>query len=148
MVSIFQNIIEELEKMVNRPSPDDDPAGIKESLQKKIRGEIKYLERRKKIIALLMMEAIKTGGKSDFLFQCAEIVAQLELDRKGKTMVTDNDPERKTQYLLYEFFTGFIPIVSFIALQDKWCSYFNYDKGKAFNYFINAFTKTHLTEHL
>ncbi len=148
MLSIFQTVISELEDMVMRPSVSSDSAELTESLQEKIRTEIEYLRNRKKIITLLLMEGIKSGGNSDFLFQCAEIVARIEHQLGGKTKVKTQDNGQDTHYLLHEFFTGFIPVVTFIAMQDKWCSYFNCTKEEAFEYFIESFTRTHLKEHL
>ena len=148
MVSIFQNVIAELEDMVIRPAANSDTSESIESLQEKIRMEINYLRDRKKIITLLLMEGIKSDGNSDFLFQCAEIVARIEHQLGGKSKMKEQGHVQDTHYLLHEFFTGFIPVVTFIIMQDKWCSYFNCTKDEAFDYFIESFSNTHLKDHL
>ncbi len=150
MISIFKNVISELEDRVIRPSVNSDAVNITESLQKKIRAEIEYLKNRKKIITLLLMEGIKSGGSSDFLFQCAEIVARIEHQHGGKAKAGAKAPDHvpDTHYLLHEFFTRFIPVITFIVMQDKWCEYFNCAKEKALDYFLESFSQTHLKEHL
>ena len=86
----------------------------------------------------MLMEALKADGNSDSLFKCSELVFQQELnDAKNKINLGDTD----------EFFTGFIPIVAFVALQEKWCKYFDCDKDKALEFFLESFQLTHLKSH-
>ncbi len=147
MMSIFQNIIDELEETVHQTLPDLASIENVDSLQQKIRAEIQYLENRKTILSILLMEAIKADGNSDFLFRCAEIVARIDLKTGDAAMVPADDQKQDIRYLLHEFFTGFMPVVSFVVMQDKWCRYFNCKKDEAMDYFLESFAKTHLKEH-
>lgn len=54
----------------------------------------------------------------------------------------------KQRFLVHEFFTGFIPIVAFVALQDKWSEYFKCDSDKVLEYFMDSFEKSHLASHM
>jgi AcrR family transcriptional regulator len=148
MMSIFQNIITELEESVRQTVPGSVSMDNLDSLQQKIRMEIQYLENRKKILSILLMEALKADGHSDFLFRCAEIVARIELKTGNAAMVPADNQKQDLRYLLHEFFTGFMPVVAFVVMQDKWCSYFDCKKDKAMDYFLDSFARTHLKEHL
>ena len=130
--------------------PEEDSELDDPQLQRKIKDEIEYCRQRKKIISVMMMEALKADGNADFLFQCAEMVIQQEMDgiRKKMQGADPLNPEDRVRYLLHEFFTGFVPIISFVSLQEKWCEYFDCDKEKALDYFIESFTQTHLKGHL
>ena len=150
VVSIFKEIINEIEQSVRLSVPEEDSELDNLQLQQKIKAEIEYCKQRKKIISVMMMEALKADGNSDFLFQCAEMVIQQEMDGIHKKMKGADhlDPEDRVRYLLHEFFTGFVPIISFVSLQEKWCKYFGCDKEKALDYFIESFTQTHIEGHL
>jgi len=150
VVSIFKGIINEIDQAVRLSVPEESHELDDLQLQRKIKDEIEYCGQRKKIISVMMMEALKADGNADFLFQCAEMVIQQEMDgiRKKIKGADPLNPEDRVRYLLHEFFTGFIPIISFVSLQEKWCEYFDCDKEKALDYFIESFTQTHLKGHL
>ena len=150
VVSIFKGIINEIEQSIRLSVPEEDSELDDLQLQRKIKDEIEYCRQRKKIISVMMMEALKADGNADFLFQCAEMVIQQEMDgiRKKMKGADPLNPEDRVRYLLHEFFTGFVPIISFVSLQEKWCEYFDCDKEKALDYFIESFTQTHLKGHL
>ena len=149
VVSIFKGILHEIDQAVRLSVPGDSELDDLQ-LQQKIKAEIEYCRQRKKIIAVMIMEAVKADGNANFLFQCAEMVIQQEMDGIRKKM-RGTDPlksEDRVRYLLHEFFTGFIPIISFVSLQQKWCEYYDCDQDKALDYFIESFTQTHLKGHL
>jgi AcrR family transcriptional regulator len=150
VVSIFKEIINEIDQSVRLSVPETDSEPENLQLQEKIKAEIEYCRHRQKIISVMMMEALKADGNASFLFQCAEMVIQQEMDgiRKKMQGADPLNPEDRVRYLLHEFFTGFVPIISFVSLQEKWCEYFDCDRDKALDYFIESFTQTHLKGHL
>ncbi len=150
VVSIFKGIINEIAQSVRIAVPEEETELDDLHLQQKIKAEIEFCRNRKKIISVMIMEALKADGNADFLFECAEMVIQQEMDGIQKKIKGADplDPEDRVRYLLHEFFTGFIPIVSFVSLQEKWCKYFGCDQEKALDYFIESFTQTHIKGHL
>jgi len=149
VISIFQNIIQEIGDFVDLSFTENSIENGDEALEGKVRSEIEYCMKRKKIISVMLMESLKSDNKTNFLFQCAEIVIKTELGGIKKKMgaTWPDSPEERHRMLVHEFFTGFIPIVSFVAFQEKWCDYFNCDKKKALDYFLDSFAKTHLISH-
>jgi AcrR family transcriptional regulator len=149
IVSIFRGILKEIDQSVGKSFQDQHIKDDDLSLQQKIRDEIEFCARRRKIISVMLMEALKADGNADFLFQCAEMVIQQEMNAIPKK-VTGADiltAENRTRYFLYEFFTGFMPIIAFVSLHEKWSQYFGCDNQKALDYFIEAFTQTHIKAH-
>ncbi|MFC1534784.1 TetR/AcrR family transcriptional regulator [Thermodesulfobacteriota bacterium] len=149
IVSLFRNIIDEFNEKVDHPTGtniknmhgSDEMEAVK-------RGEIEFLDKRKKIISILFMEAFKSHDKNHFLFQCAELIINNE--RKGlmeKYSGLEKVSLNKDQFFIFEFFTGFIPLLTFVILKDKWCKYFNCDSQKALEYFLESFEKTHMASH-
>lgn len=149
-VSIMKNIINEIEQNIRLSVPTEVSESDELQLQRKIKAEIEFCKQRKKIILVMMMEALKVDGDADFLFKCAEMVIQQEMDgiRKKTQKADPLNSKDRVRYLLHEFFTGFVPIIAFVSLQEKWCKYFDCDKNKALDYFIESFTQTHIKGHL
>jgi hypothetical protein len=50
--------------------------------------------------------------------------------------------------MVHEFFTGFIPLVLFVALRDRWCDYFGYAPEQVTGDFIEAFARSHLASQM
>ena len=145
IISLFRNIIEELEQHLDRSVETDDSLSGAEKARLQIEAELRYLAGRKRIIAVLLMETLKSANADDFLFQCSEIVIQHEggYPSKGTKNIDNTNRHR---YLSNEFFTGFIPMISFVVFQDKWCKYFECDPEKALGYFLEAFERSHLAK--
>ena len=49
---------------------------------------------------------------------------------------------------MHEFFTGFIPVLNFVALEEKYCAFFNCNEDYALDLFIENLTNTHIKTHL
>ncbi len=149
VVSILQSIIGEIDRKTDFSKTEDDQPDNPDMLQDKIRMEVEYCMRRKRIITVMLMESLKKDEKADFLFQCADLVMKQEMDGIRKKMSTGQttDPEWTSRFRVHEFFTGFMPIISFVVLQDKWCKYFDCERDKALDYFLDSFQRTHLSSH-
>ena len=150
IVSLFKNIVEELAEYVAHSFVSSDPHEQKIDVMEKIKGEILFLEKRKRILSVMLMESLKTHDKNNFLFKCAEIVINHEFEgfmQKLEAHKKARFPE-KQQYLVYEFFTGVLPLVAFVALKDKWCEYFNCDADKLLENFLDSFEKSHIASHV
>lgn len=139
LVSLFQAIIDELNHHLKKGSASN-------SVQDSIKEEIVYLQNKRKILSILLMEALKDTDTKNALFHCAQTVIQGEMmeAREGKPF---ENAEEEQLYNIHEFFTGFIPMITFIVFQDKWCDFFNGNKKTSIDNFIEVFHKTHLTSH-
>ena len=144
--SLFQNVMTEvdahLQQVFDKPLKGK---ARKDMLRQKISEEIKFLEKHRNIISLLLMETLKSGDKSRFLFDTARHLIEHELKSQGGKSL--NQLKNKQQYLVHEFFTGLMPIITFIALQDKWCDHFQCDRDKLLDQFMDVFATTHLKNH-
>jgi AcrR family transcriptional regulator len=146
--SLFINIIKQLNDHLKESHPPPaSPAGPIE-IKQKIKNEIQFLEKRKEILALLFMEALKGDDKDGFLFQCARLVIDHEVDafKKSYEVKREAMPDLN-EFLVFEFFTGFIPVLAFIVFKDKWCRFFKCQEEELMDLFLTAFSKTHLSAH-
>lgn len=149
IASLFKKIIAELAEYLYCSFDSVDPQNQDVDIREKIKEEIQFLAKRKKILSVMLMESFKTQDQNNFLFKCAEIVINHEhkgLMKNIEGQKNEQFPERQ-QFFVYEFFTGVIPLIVFVAFQDKWSEYFNCESDKALEYFIDSFKRSHLASH-
>jgi len=145
VTSLFKFLLEELAIYVKRSF---DLTHIGKSKQG-IAEMIAFLVTKKEIITLMMMESLKKGKHSDLLFNFSEIIITQEKEgikthldkyKKGKF-------EEAKQLIVHEFFTGFMPIISFVIFQDRFSERFGFESEELVETFIESFIKTHLANH-
>lgn len=143
ILEMFRSIIGEVSDYTERrpelPVTDDN-----ETVRQALKGEIDFLLGRKRVLAVMLSEALKSSQRDDLLFRCAELVMQAEhggeLTREGRAA-----RNRQAQLrLVHEFFTGFIPMVMFVALRDRWCGYFGHSPDQVTSDFVESFARSHL----
>lgn len=147
--SMFKRILKESEDYVRRAFTAYTDSGKEANHLEHIKEEIIFLSKRKKILSVMMMEALKGDEKDNYFFKCAESVFRHEL--KGTINQSGGGDEASPEHqrdLVYEFFTGFVPIIAFVVFNEKWCDYFKCDSGKAMEYFLESFQNTHLASRL
>jgi AcrR family transcriptional regulator len=149
LVSLFAAVIEELsEHLKNSPVPHDGAADGP-TVKDKVRQELRFLEKRKRILSVMLMEAFKRDDRENFLLKCAEMSMKQEDEyfansRLHKLAGSSSEQE----YLVFEFFTGFIPVITFVAMKDKWTRYYNCDGDELLERFLDSFERAHLTAYL
>ncbi len=143
IISLFRNIIEELNEYINRSFGANAPQHHEVDITIQIKEKINFLAQRRKILSVLLMESLKSHDNENFLFQCAEIVMTNEFVGLNQNSEGQELPE-KERFFVHDFFTGFIPIVVFVVLQDKWCEYFDYDKKMLLEHFMDSFNQSHI----
>lgn len=139
--SLFKEIMEDLE--VQLQSRND---GSKNKADK-MRQEIEFLESKKKIMSVILMESLKNKNYDNTLFQCGKAVMETEKRFVEKLGSIKKDRERQ-QFLVHEFFTGFMPIVTFMIFKDQWCKFFECDKETIMDDFMKAFEISHIKSHI
>jgi AcrR family transcriptional regulator len=134
VVSLFKDIVEDLSgpksPRSGGPPPDAGAYDPREALKE----EMSFLNGRRKIISVMLLEALKTGEQETSLFRCADLVMSDHAHEAPKTKFD----------LVHEFFTGFIPLVAFVALQEKFCDYFHCDEKEALDLFVDSFMASHV----
>ncbi|MCP4158349.1 MAG: TetR/AcrR family transcriptional regulator [bacterium] len=150
VASMFKSIIDDIKAAAEiHIEADAAPAKMTADYKEKIKNEIEYLDKRKKIISIMFMEALKSSDSNNALFQCAQLVIDNEMKKNGKvkkgqdiTLTRGDNPE-----FIFEFFTGFIPIISYVIFKEKFAEYFKCDKANGLDLFLDAFKRSHLDSH-
>ena len=126
METLFRDIIDEIEAAVD----GEDRTGERVSAEEAVRGELDYLAGKRKILAILFTEALKESSDDSVLFRCAEKV--LRREHPGLTDLTK------------EFFTGFVPLIVFVLLREKFARHFGMRDEDLLAGFLAAFRESHL----
>lgn len=129
-----------LKQMKDRFHPIDNN---KKDLKEKIKKELEIFREKKAIISILLMESMKLQLDDYSLFE----IAATEYETKRKNRKPDTQ-EKNDLLMVHEFFTGFIPILSFIALEDKYQKYFQIEKESLGDLFSEAIIKSHFDTHI
>jgi len=143
IASLFQTIIDDVDSHLSEAFTGREP----ESIEDEIMEEIEYLGKRKKILSVILMESLKNTGSHTLLFQCAESVMDMEGENwleQHRNLAGAKKAPGKPEIMVYEFFTGFMPIILFVVFREKWCSYYKCSSDELLENFISAFKKSHL----
>ncbi|MEW9124966.1 MAG: TetR/AcrR family transcriptional regulator, partial [Thermotaleaceae bacterium] len=146
--SMFENIIKESDDYINKTFENSSESGKAFNKQEAIGEEIKFMLKRKNILSVMMMEALKGADKDNYFFKCADSVFKNHLKMfEGNDLTNNDDFSEFQRQLVYEFFMGFVPMVTFAVFHEKWCEYFECDSEKATEYFWDSFNRTHLAQN-
>ena len=97
----------------------------------------------------MLMESFKREDQENFLLKCAEMSMKQEDEYfAGARAHKFSGAASEQEYLVLEFFTGFIPVITFVAMKDTWCRYYNCDGEQLLDMFLDSFEKSHLTAYL
>jgi AcrR family transcriptional regulator len=140
---LLDSIIDEVDTHLERRTTEAPESAA--SLRREIREEVEFLAARSRILSVMLAEAFRSGRRDRFLFRCAELVI-----RKGHSSSPEADGATSGKAapqgrMVQEFFTGFIPLVTFVALRDKWCQHYGGAPEAATADFVEAFVRTHLS---
>jgi AcrR family transcriptional regulator len=136
ILSMFKKILDDFTDEAEPKIGHALKKGSTEGTKTAIREEIALLERRRDIFAVMLMESFKSQDEDMSLFHCIEAAMQ-----------KSSEFNNSTEYLVHEFFTGFIPLLAFVALKDKWCEYFKCSKDEVLEQFIDIFFESHVKTH-
>ena len=139
-----------LDEMFAMECPQDHAAKplADKDVDKKVNDIVTFLQKKKKILAVMLMEALKNDKSGCMsLFQCADMIISRNLDE----MMHSFDYEQKkrsnrNELLMREFFTGFLPIVFFALFKDKWAEFFKCDRSEITSLFTKIFRESHIQQ--
>ncbi len=147
--SLTYSILDEAKKMINASIEDIHTNPNKNIVRDNIEALIIFLSSKRRLVSILIMESLKNKNKYNLLFKCADLIIDHKNDGVYQNLAKHKDLpfKEKKEYLVYEFFTGFIPIIMYIVLEDKWSEYYECKKDKMINYFVDSFERSHMSIH-
>lgn len=140
IVSLFKRSIDELEEkvsLVNNPS-----RGVRDH----ILMELDYLRSKKRILSVMMMEALKSDSENNFLFEVTDIIIKNEISHDAQENCK-TDRQFEIQYKTEEFLMGILPFFNYIIFEDRWAEQLGIPKDELREHFISAFMTNHIAGH-
>jgi TetR/AcrR family transcriptional regulator len=161
--ALFTRIIEEVEAHVAARGATASAEGRRQakrgagvaSVKEELRQEVEFLRERRRIVALLLAEALRGEDRDNYLFRCAALTVEHEHGAaaaghaaaagrgQGRRRLGPGEQRRQ----VHEFFTGFLPLVAFVTLGDRWCDFVGGDRTWLVDDFLDAFARSHLASH-
>lgn len=144
--SLFKETLKEMFQMQDTPDNQLEQKHCVPNPLERIPKIISILEKKKKILTVMFMEALKNEHSgSSSLFKCADIIISRNIkEMLPKFKHTDSNDVSREELLMHEFFTGFLPIVFFALFKDKWADFFKCDRKEMMSLFTKIFVKSHI----
>ena len=140
---LFKSVIEDLNELV---TPGADTGFDQKMIKKDLGKEVSFLTERKDTLSLVLAEAFRSGKHSSFLFRCAEL-AFTHGHGHAASALKEKKSRADQRLLIQEFFFGFLPVITFATLKDRWCDFFGCNAATVQKDFVEAFAKSHLESH-
>ena len=95
-----------------------------------------YLETKKDILRIIIIEALKTSSSDDTIFNILLPSLEFNLSKlQDKTIIIDDS----IGFMLYSFFFSMVPGSVFLALGDRWADFYAFDREKTKKRFKEVF---------
>jgi len=95
-----------------------------------------YMEAKKDILRIIIIEALKTSSSDDTIFNILLPSLESNLSKlQDKSILMDDS----VGFMLYSFFFSMVPGSVFLALGDRWADFYGFDREKTKQRFKEVF---------
>ncbi len=102
---------------------------------------ISFFEEHRDALRLMIMESLKTDSDSPAIFGFFETIFR---DQLKKVRARGLPYDAGAKELIYEFFTGFVPLAMFIVLHDQWARHYRTGEEQVKRDFLESFIRSHV----
>jgi AcrR family transcriptional regulator len=144
--SLFQQTLDEMFAMQGRVDEKIREVDGTGEVEKQLTGIISFLEKKRKILSVMLMESLKQDSEGYLsLFQCAKVIIEKNIDEIMHNVPQDDKQKiDRDELLMHEFYTGFLPIVFFALFKDRWADFFECNREEAVRLFMKVFIRSHI----
>ncbi len=143
LFALYGQIMDEVKILVGRSflgAGRNNRGEVKEALREILR----LLREKSPLLKILLMESLK-GGRSEKVFMdLARLLMEGELEEME---YHGGVADQRDRFLVFEFYTGFMPIYNYAVMGDTWSEHFGLDGKRGEEYFLDSFMATHLAHH-
>ena len=136
--TLIQDFINELKELLVETKTNDNKN--KSTMIKLQAYYFKFLEERKDLVRILLIESLKEDTDTAIIFNIVEESVQ----SSDALLVSKGTSYDKNERLIAEFFSTLIPVSMFFCFQEKWCKHFGLQEEHAQKLFANVYEKMHL----
>lgn len=146
---LFQQLTNDIEELMNnrlnRMAEYQDINSFKDTFD----FFLDFVIEKRHLLKIAMVESMKIGNKPNVFFDLCQKVIEVEIKNIQKAYESKGMEFNfnRQEFLVNEFFTGIMPVITFVIYKDYWQKEFDIDDKDLRKYFINAYTKTHISGH-
>ena len=137
---LFQSEMELVKKELSLIMAQRDPNSLEEMTQA-VHVFLEYIGSKKKLLQVLMSGATLSVELQPNLFKLLDFTSAFGLEIAGKAGRIA--AEKDTNAILYELFTGLLPLVEFVILRDGLIAYYGWNEQELTEYFIASWMHQH-----
>ncbi len=148
--TLFSNLMEAARKMLVTSMEGTPDICGNDGYRKLFDIYIRFVSQKRKIIQVAVAESAKANVSLSVVMALGNLIinAEIEALRAEYEKKGLHFPADKQELLVMEFFTGFIPFLSYALYKDQWETQYGMNEEALQNNFYEAFKKTHLAAHL
>lgn len=105
---------------------------------------IDFLEERKDVLNIVLMQSLKKSGSHGSLFSFIEESFQFGVDQYRERY--NKEPKNEIEFQIQAFFMGFMPMMAFVLLRDKWCEHHQLPVGEVQETFSRIFFQEYVLD--
>lgn len=143
LFALYKEVMSEAQVLVGKSLSSSD-SGKREDVVNSIRVIIRFLVGKRDLLKILLMESIKEGKSEDVFMDLARVLMEKELEEMKEH---DDFKENVDRFMVYEFFTGFMPLYNYAVFGARWSAHFDKDPQVTEDLFIESFIRSHLSHH-
>jgi len=146
---LFQNFFRESSKMLmNYVKHGGFGTASSQEADRYIKEYFAYYDKKKDILKIMLMESLKESDQSPSLFKLVDFSETIdESDVAFYKKIGGMSEEEMNQTLVTEFFTGVMPLLSYVVFRKRWCKHFHVSEEKLQEYYERAMEMTHMVYH-
>lgn len=116
-----------------------DPQAVETDVTEDLfREMIEFLGSRRWMLRILLLQSVKEAGEMP-LFDVADRFARKEGDCCG--IPEEIRREKASEIRVADFFMNFLPVISFLVFQERWCERYGVDRESAMDRYVDLYVR-------
>jgi len=146
---LFRDFMMEMMHIIESSMEDLFLLDSDEKVRAFFKSYLGFWDSKKNILRIMMMESLKESAPDEPLFKIMDMLMKQE-EEKIKAMLRKQGLHigyDRMEGLVSDFFTGLMPIFSFVLYKDEWAAHYGITETELIDKFTNVFLITHLSYH-
>jgi TetR/AcrR family transcriptional regulator len=146
--TLFAALIDEVKQVLIK-TVEDTPDIMQGDYRPFVNAYMDFMSSKKKIIKVAIGESVKASSNLSMVMKVGGLLIDAEVESIRKAYESQGllFAMNKQELMVMEFFTGFMPLISYALYGDEWEKIYNITKEDLREQFYQSFKKTHLAGH-
>ncbi|WP_028548508.1 TetR/AcrR family transcriptional regulator [Paenibacillus sp. UNC451MF] len=142
---LFEDFIREYSELL-QTSKKDTHQSKAETMQSRLQTLYKdFAIRNADIIRIMFIDSLKKSNRKPIIYKVVD--AMINAEQANAVISNSNHSYDPNERRIAEFFTGIIPLFSYLCFSDSWVDYFEVEKKRFDELFLRIMMSTHGAYH-